>query len=73
MQKMEFDVCLTKPDQKGTWTYFNLPFSVEEVFGTRGQVKVKGAINNAPYRSSVMPAGDGTHYIRRWSGNSSLK
>jgi ribosomal protein L11 len=31
------------------------PFSVEEVFGTKAGVPVKGTINGYPFRSSLMP------------------
>ena len=33
-----------------------------EVYGTKSQVRVRGTINGAPFRSSAMPEGDGTHY-----------
>jgi hypothetical protein len=62
-----FEVMLLKPEEAGSWTYFNAPFSVEAVFGTRGQVKVRGTYSyqgrNAEFRSSLMPVGDGAHYI----------
>jgi len=35
----------------------NAPFDVMEVFGARGQVKVRGTINGFPFRSSLMPMG----------------
>jgi uncharacterized protein DUF1905/bacteriocin resistance YdeI/OmpD-like protein len=35
------------------------PFDVAEVFGTRGRVPVKGTVNGAPYRSSLMNMGEG--------------
>jgi hypothetical protein len=31
------------------------PFDVEEIFGTRARVPVKGTINGFPFRSSLMP------------------
>jgi hypothetical protein len=58
-----FDAELIKPDASGTWAYITIPFSVEKVFGKKGQVKVKGTVNGVPYRSSVAPRGDGTHYM----------
>jgi len=33
------------------------PFDVEETFGTRARVPVKGTINGFPFRSSLMPMG----------------
>jgi hypothetical protein len=35
----------------------NAPFDVEETFGTRARVPVKGTINGFPFRSSLMPMG----------------
>jgi len=35
------------------------PFDVEEVFGRKGRVPVKGTINGLPFRSSLMNMGDG--------------
>ncbi len=47
----------------GGWTHVLIPFDVPQVFGTRGRVPVAGTLNGAPYRSSIMPEGDGTHYL----------
>lgn len=60
-QKQQFQAKLLKPDATGSWTYFIVPFHVEEAFGSKAQVKVRGTVNGVPYRSSVMPTGDGTH------------
>src|SRR5437868_10555613 len=38
---------------------FCAPFDVQQVFGTRGRVPVRGTINGAPFRSSLMNMGDG--------------
>ncbi len=63
----DFEITLLKPEEAGTWAYFNAPFSVEEVFGTKGQVKVRGTYTyqgrSVEFRSSLMPVGDGKHYI----------
>jgi hypothetical protein len=40
-----------------------IPFRVEEAFGTRGLVPVRGTINGFPFRSSLAPMGGGKHYL----------
>lgn len=42
---------------------FALPFDVEEAFGRRGVLPVKGEINGVPYRGQINPIGDGRHYM----------
>jgi hypothetical protein len=59
----EFEAKLIRPEGTGTWTYVTVPFTVEEVFGGKAQVKVKGTINGTTYRGSLMPHGDGKHYM----------
>ena len=63
MPLQPFDARLERPDAAGSWTYVRIPFSVPEVFGTKGQLKVRGTINGKPYRSSAMPEGDGSHFL----------
>ena len=45
------------------WIVIRIPFDVAEVWGTRGRFKVKGTINGFAFRSSLFPAGDGTHRL----------
>jgi hypothetical protein len=47
----------------GAWTQLIIPFNVEQVFGSKSQVKVTGTMNGIPFRNSLMPVGDGTHYM----------
>jgi len=61
--KKRFTVELTARGPNGAWTFFTLPFSVEEVFGTKSRLPVKGTINGEPFTSSAMPVGDGTHAL----------
>jgi hypothetical protein len=63
MTPQEFDTVLIKPETVGTWTFFIIPFKVEEVFGQKNHVKVKGTINGIEFRSSLTPRGDGNHYM----------
>lgn len=62
MSQQRFEAVLIRPDEPGAWTYLEIPFDVEAVFG-RKQVPVRGEINGYPYRSSVMRLTDGTYYI----------
>ena len=63
MPREEFEAKLEAVGPNGKWTRVNLPFSVEEVFGKRGRVSVKGSINGAGFRTSIFPNGDGTHHL----------
>jgi hypothetical protein len=40
----------------------NIPFDVEQTFGTRGRVPVRGTLNGAPFRGSLFPMG-GCHFM----------
>jgi hypothetical protein len=58
-----FTATLQRPEGVGTWTYLTVPFDVLAAYGVKGQVKVKGTINGAFFRSSLMPHGDGRHFL----------
>jgi hypothetical protein len=45
------------------WTFLRVPFDVEEMFGTRARVSVKGTINGFAFRSSIVPTGNGGHQM----------
>ena len=43
--------------------YVIIPFNVAQVYGTKGQVKVKAFFNGYEYRGSVVPMGGGNHVL----------
>lgn len=45
------------------WTIIYLPFDVAKVWGTRGQVKVRGEVNGFPFRTSTFPTKRGQHFM----------
>jgi hypothetical protein len=59
--KREFEAKLTSKGPGGAWTYLAIPFNVQDAFGSKARVSVKGTINGHPFHNSLRPEGDGTH------------
>jgi len=55
-KKLRFKVKL-EGEQGSTATWMNAPFDVQETFGTKGRVPVRGTMNGFPFRSALMPMG----------------
>jgi hypothetical protein len=63
MEIQQFKAKLVKPNAAGAWTYLTVPFKADDVYASRARIPVKGTINNIPYRGSLLPHGDGRHYM----------
>lgn len=63
MKQFKFKAKVSRPEGIGTWHYANVPIDVEKEFGKKGQVKVKATLNGKVFYNSLMPHGDGRHYI----------
>ncbi len=61
--KQTFSVELIGRGPGGAWTQLPIPFNVENAFGTKARVAVRGTINGVAYRSSIMPRGNGIYYM----------
>ncbi|MGC2639356.1 MAG: YdeI/OmpD-associated family protein [Acidobacteriaceae bacterium] len=61
--KQTFTVKLVARGPNGAWTHLDVPFSVEQTWGTRARVAVRGTVNGFPFRSSLMPRGGGVFYM----------
>ena len=63
MTGRQFSATLEKPDPIGGWTFLHVPVDEEEIFCTGARVAVKGSVNGAAFRSSLLPQGDGNHIL----------
>src|SRR5687767_4053063 len=58
----QFEAILEKHPELDA-SYLTFPFRVPEIFGTKGQVKVKVAINGIEFRGSLVSMGTGSHVL----------
>src|SRR6185312_13942557 len=58
-----FDGLLYRTGDRLNWTVIRLPFDAAKLWGTRGQLKVKGEINGFAFRTSLFPDGKGAHVL----------
>lgn len=54
---------LVRTGDRLNWTVIRLPFDAAKLWGTRGQLKVKGEINGVAFRTSLFPDGKGAHLL----------
>jgi nitroreductase len=63
MSEQVFEAVIVRPERKGGLTYINLPFNAAKIFNSKGRIKVEGTINEFPYRSSLIPKGNGAYIL----------
>ena len=58
-----FVAVLTHSGNSLNWVVIRIPFDSVKIWGTRGQLRVKGEINGYALRASLFPTGDGHHMM----------
>jgi ribosomal protein L11 len=61
--KQTFSAKLVSRGPSGAWTHLEVPFSVEQTWGTRARIAVRGTVNGFPIRTSLFPRGHGVFYM----------
>ncbi|HEY6448511.1 MAG TPA: YdeI/OmpD-associated family protein [Acidobacteriaceae bacterium] len=61
--KQTFSAKLVSRGPSGAWTHLDVPFSVEQTWGTRARVAICGTVNGFPIRTSLFPRGHGVFYM----------
>jgi hypothetical protein len=59
--RLEFEAEIRPARQNGAWV--EVPFDIEDIYGTRGQVKVRATFDGEAYSGSIAPMGDGCHAL----------
>jgi uncharacterized protein YdeI (YjbR/CyaY-like superfamily) len=63
MPAKSFRAALERDGTRLNWIIVRVPFDVAKVWGSRGQVRVRGEINGFAFRTSLFPTGDGRHTL----------
>jgi uncharacterized protein YdeI (YjbR/CyaY-like superfamily) len=58
-----FQATLERMRSRLNWTIIRIPFDAAKVFGTRGQINVKGEINGFRFRTCLFPSKAGGHIL----------
>ena len=59
----KFEAQLKKGINQQGWTYVDIPATVSRKFEKKGRIPVTGSVDNESFRTSILPKGDGTHYL----------
>jgi len=63
MTELTFKSKLVRPEGVGTWTFAPITKELSNRARLRARMRVKGMIEDEPFSSSLMPAGDGRVFI----------
>jgi hypothetical protein len=58
-----FEARLERLRSSLNWIVIRVPFDAAKLWGTRGQIKVKGEINGFAFRTSLFPTREGQHIL----------
>lgn len=58
-----FEAVLERDGTRLNWVIIRVPLDVKKVWGTRGNLRVKGEINGFAFRTSLFPTGKGRHIM----------
>jgi len=62
-KRLRFDATLERMRSRLNWIIIRLPYNLAEVFGVRGQIRIRGTINGFSFRSSLFPTREGRHIL----------
>ena len=63
MARWEFETKLVRPEGVGTWTFAPIPVEIAKETGIRARLRVKGTIDGLFFRGTLLPRGEGSHFI----------
>ena len=58
-----FETVLERTPDRLRWVIARLPFDAAQLWGKRGQIRVKGEINGFAFSGTLFPTGKGTHFL----------
>jgi uncharacterized protein YdeI (YjbR/CyaY-like superfamily) len=58
-----FEAVLERDGTRLNWVIIRVPLDVKKLWGTRGNLRVKGEINGFAFRTSLFPTGEGRHIM----------
>ncbi|MBV9482991.1 MAG: DUF1905 domain-containing protein [Acidobacteria bacterium] len=58
-----FEAKLESDGTRLNWIIIRVPFDVNKLWGTRGNIRVKGQINGFAFRTALFPTGKGRHIM----------
>lgn len=58
-----FETQLKKGSLHQGWTYVDIPAAVCRKLPKKGRIKITGTIDSESFRTSLLPKGDGTHFL----------